>query len=129
MSSLLGMIVGLLLDRFRAWHDRPRAIREKQEREIQQSNAVISGLTFNIEILFHIASQNILPHYRDAQAIHKQMMADFENDGHIRQLIKSQYEYPAVFKTCPDMYLIEYDFGKELPFVIEREPELVKHSG
>jgi hypothetical protein len=31
--------------------------------------------------------------------------------------------------TCLDMYLIEYDFAKELPFVIERDAEMVKHSG
>jgi hypothetical protein len=129
VSALLAMLVGILLDRFRAWRDRIKAIRERQEDEIRQINAVISGLTFDLERLLHISAQNILPHYRDAQAIHTQMMIDFENDDHIRQVIKSQYKYPAVFMTCPDMYLIEYDFAKELPFVIERDPELVKHSG
>jgi len=80
VSALLAMIVGILLDRFRAWRDRIKATREKQEHEIQQINAVISGLTFDIEYLLHIASQNILPHYRDAHTIYKQMMVDFEND-------------------------------------------------
>jgi len=129
VSALLAMIVGILLDRFRAWRDRIKATREKQEHEIQKINAVISGLTFDIEYLLHIASQNILPHYRDASAIYQQMMVDPESDDHIREVIQSQHKYPAVFKTCPDMYLIEYDFAQELPFAIERDPELVKHSG
>jgi hypothetical protein len=129
VSALLAMLVGILLDRFRAWRDRKRAVRERQEHEVQQINAVISGLTFDIERLLHIASQNILPHYRDSHAMYEKIMTDFENDNHILQVIKSQGKYPALFMTCPDMYLIEYDFARELPFVIERDPELVKHSG
>jgi hypothetical protein len=31
--------------------------------------------------------------------------------------------------TFPETYLVEYDSSKELPFVIERDPEVVKHSG
>ena len=129
VSALLAMMVGLLLDRFRAWRDRTKAIKEKQEQEIQQINAVISGLTFDIERLLHVASQNILPHYRDAQAVCSKIMADFENDEHVRSVVVSQRKYPALFMTCPELCLIEYDFAKELPFVIERDPEMVKHSG
>jgi hypothetical protein len=44
VSALLAMIVGIFLDRFRARRDRIKAIREKQEHEIQQINAVVSGI-------------------------------------------------------------------------------------
>lgn len=101
----------------------------KREHEIQQINAVISGLTFDIERLLHIASQNIIPHYRDAQAVYSQLMADFWNDEHARAVVESLPQYSALFMTCPELSLIEYDFAKELPFVIERDSEMVKHSG
>jgi hypothetical protein len=94
VSALLAMIVGTLLDRFRAWRDRIKSTTEKQEHEIQQINAVISGLTFDIERLLHIVSQNILPHYRDAQAVYSQIMADFENDQHVRSVVVSLHKYP-----------------------------------
>ena len=123
------MMVGILLDKFRAWRDGIKATREKQEHEIQQINAVISGLTFDIERLLHIASQNILPHYQDAQAVYSQIMADFDNGQHVRSVVVSQHKHPALFMTCPELCLIEYEFAKELPFVIERDPEMVKHSG
>ncbi len=129
VSSLLAMIVGILLDRFRAWRDRIKATRDKQEHEIRQINAVISGLTFDIERLLHIASQNILPHYRDAQAVDSQIVANFDNDQHVRSIVVSLNKHSALFMTCPELCLIEYDFAKELPFLIERDPEMVKHSG
>jgi hypothetical protein len=129
VSALLAMIVDILLERHRGWRDRIKTTREKQAREIQQINAVISGLVFDIERLFHVASQNILPHYRDVHAVYKRMNADIENDKHVHAIIVSLHKYPSVFIKCPDMYFIEYDFAKELPFVIERDAEMVKHSG
>lgn len=130
VSALLAMIVGILLDRARAWFERRKSLREKQEHEIQQINAAISGLTFNIELLSHVASQNILPHYRDSQALNQKIEEDDKNDEHIYHLIISFNKiYPSIFMTCPEMYLLEYDFSKELPFIIERDPEIVKHSG
>jgi len=129
VSALLAMIIGIVLERFRGWRDRIKTVREKQEHEIQQINVVISGLVFNIELLLHVALQNILPHYRDAHAIAKRVDDAGEDDERIHQIIVSLNRYPSLFMTCPTMYLIECDFAKELPFVIERDPEMVKHSG
>lgn len=126
VSALLAMIVGIALERLRSWFDRRKATFEKQEHEIQQINAVISGLTFDLELLLHIASQNILPHYKDSQTIKGNLNDNLES---IAQLITALPKYPSLFMTCPEIYLLEYDFAKELPFVIEKDAELVKHSG
>jgi hypothetical protein len=130
MSALLAMIVGILLDRLRAWFERRKINTEKQVHEIQQINSIISGLTFNIELLFHISSQNIFPHYRDSHALVMKIRDFEENNSPIYPLIMNlSKEYPSIFLTSPDIYLLEYDFSKELPFVIEKDPKTVKHSG
>jgi hypothetical protein len=51
------------------------------------------------------------------------------NNNLINQIIRSQPQYPSLFTTCPQMSLIQCEFSVELPFVIERDPEMVKHSG
>jgi hypothetical protein len=130
VSALLAMIVGILLDRIRAWFERRKNSREKQIHEIQQINAVISGITFNIELLSHIASQNILLHYKDSATMDQKIRHAGPNDSSIHSLIiNMNNEYPFVFMTCPNMYLLEYDFSEKLPFIIERDAEIVKHSG
>src|SRR5579863_1826492 len=87
MSALLAMIVGILLDRLRAWFERRKINTEKQVHEIQQINSIISGLTFNIELLFHISSQNIFPHYRDSHALVMKIRDFEENNSPIYPLI------------------------------------------
>jgi hypothetical protein len=129
VSAFLAMMAGITVERLRAWFERRKAAREGQQREIQQINAVISGLAFDIELLLHNASQNIIPHYRDTQAVAAEVDRDIENDEHIRKMVRSLRKYPCLFLTFPETYLIEYDFSKELPFIIERDAEIVKHSG
>jgi hypothetical protein len=129
LSALLAMIVGILLDLFKRHRDKVKVGHEKQALEVQQINVVISGIVFNIELLLHVASQNILPHYKDSQAVYKQIRNNRGNEERIFQIMTTLHKYPSLFKTCPEMYLIECDFSKELPFIIERDAELVKHSG
>jgi hypothetical protein len=31
--------------------------------------------------------------------------------------------------TCPEMRFVEWDFFRELPFLIEKDPELLKQAG
>jgi hypothetical protein len=69
VSAFLAMMTGILIERIRSWFERRKTVREGQEREIQLINSVISGLTFNIELLLHVASQNILPHYQDTVSV------------------------------------------------------------
>jgi len=129
VSAFLAMMVGIGVERLRVWFDRRKIAREREEHEVQQINVIISGLAFNIELLYHNASQNILPHYRDTEAVFREICKDSFNDKHIANVIASLPNYPCLFMTCPEMYLIGYDFSQELPFIIERDPEIVKHSG
>jgi hypothetical protein len=31
--------------------------------------------------------------------------------------------------TCPEMHFVEWDFFKELPFLVEKDPELLRQAG
>jgi hypothetical protein len=37
--------------------------------------------------------------------------------------------YRALVTTCPEMHFIELDFFRELPFIVEKDPELLKQTG
>jgi hypothetical protein len=54
---------------------------------------------------------------------------NIEDDDHIHNVARSLSKYPFLFYTFPDVYLIEYDFSERLPFIIEKDAEIVKHSG
>ena len=43
-------------------------------------------------------------------------------------LAMSLSTYRALVTICPDMHLIEWDFFKEMPFVVEKDPELLKQT-
>ena len=129
LAMIVGIIVGIFLDKLRRRKEKENATRGKQEHEIQLINSVISRIVFNIERLLHIASQNIIPHYKDSHIVYAKVQDARENNDRLDKIMRSLYKYPALFMTCPKMCLIQCDFSSELPFIIERDPELVKHSG
>ena len=129
LSALLAMIVGILLDLFKRHRDSVKAAREKQQREVQQINGVIAGIAFNIETLLHLVMQNILPHHRQSHAAYKALCSLPRDDERMKQFALSLHEYPALMMTCPDLHFIESDFWKEIPFIIEKDSELVKQFG
>jgi hypothetical protein len=52
------------------------------------------------------------------------------NDGErMSQFAISLHKYPALMTTCPEMHFVEWDFFKELPFLIEKDLELLKQAG
>ncbi|MFI5020692.1 MAG: hypothetical protein ACHQRJ_03425 [Alphaproteobacteria bacterium] len=56
-------------------------------------------------------------------------MLDTRADGErLAQFAASLHTYPALMMTCPEMHFIEWDFFKELPFIVEKDPELLKQA-
>jgi hypothetical protein len=130
LAAFLGMCTGIALELFKNWRVNVKASHEKQTRELQQINGVIAGIGFNIETLLHLVMQNILPHYRQSHAAYKALHALPRDDGeNIARFAISLHQYPALMMTCPELHFIECDFWKEIPFIIEKDPELVKQSG
>jgi hypothetical protein len=43
--------------------------------------------------------------------------------------VASLNEYPALNTKCPEISFFECDFWKDLPFIVEKNPEILKKSG
>jgi hypothetical protein len=45
------------------------------------------------------------------------------------EFFTSLYRYQALILTCPKLYFIDFDFWRELLFIVERDANLMKQSG
>ncbi len=109
--------------------ERAEERRQKQEKEIRQINAVIAGIGFNIEILLHIVTQNILPHYTQSHIAYKALQGTKGDVDRMTEFANSLHTYHALIMTCPELYFIEFDFWRELLFIVERDANVLKQSG
>jgi hypothetical protein len=109
--------------------ERTEERRKQQEREIQQINAVIAGIAFNLEVLLHLAHDYLLPHREQSYAVYKAYHEAAGDADRAKQLVASLSNYPALNTKCPEISFFECDFWKELPFIVEKDPEILKQSG
>jgi hypothetical protein len=101
---------------------------ERQQREISNINLAISGIKYNIETLLHIVIQFIIPHHADAHKavtdLHNALKGDPREVAHFAATFFPA-TYPALVTLCPDVHFIEWDFFDKLPFLAEKDPELL----
>lgn len=128
LSAFLAMVVGILLDLWKSRRDRFKRLRENQEKELRQINTVIAGIGFNVEMLLHLVTQNIVPHHKDSHAAYD-AFCEAARTGALAEFAASLQGYKTLLMTCPEPNFIESDFWKELPFIAEKEPGLLKQSG
>jgi hypothetical protein len=84
---------------------------------------------YNIETLLHATLLYILPHYQDSHRAYKELEQAASNPQQLAQLVASISSYRALVTTCPEMHFIEWDFFKQTPFIVEKDPELLKQTG
>lgn len=104
-------------------------IKQRLEREVAKINIAISAMGYNIETLHHFVRQHIPPHYKESCVAYEALQKADDEREKIAQLAMSLSTYRALVTICPDMHLIEWDFFKEMPFVVEKDPELLKQTG
>jgi hypothetical protein len=129
VSALLAMLVGIGLETFKTWWSAKRLAEERQRKEISSINVAISGITYNIETLLHAAGQHVLPHYEQSHKAFNALCEAGNDAQKLAKLISTLPAYRALMTLCPEIHFIEWDFLKELSFVVERDPELLKKSG
>ena len=85
---------------------------------------------YNIEALLHIVMQQILPHHERSHAAFAALRAT-ENDAvKLRVFVETMHlKFTAMMTSCPEPYFIDLEFFKEIPFVLAKDPELLKRSG
>jgi hypothetical protein len=107
-----------------------RADTDRQKREITQINITISAISYNIEALLHIVTQYIIPHHTDSHKAYADLRRAVGDPKSAAEFAATSFPstYPALVTTCPEIHFREWNFLKELPFVVEKDPELLKQS-
>jgi hypothetical protein len=106
-----------------------RAHIDRQTWEMTQINVAISGMGYNIETLLHFTLQYILRIIPKAISFYTALGKASGNPQQLAQLVMSISTYRALVTTCPEMHLIEWDFFRETPYIVEKDPELLKQTG
>lgn len=130
LASLLGLATALLLDWLKNRRENRKSIRERLEKELAQLSGANTAIAFNIEALIHSVMQQILPHHKQSHAACTAIEAlngDSNRLQQINDLLHS--EFRPMLTRCPEPYLEDVNLSKDLPFLIAKDPGLIKLSG
>jgi hypothetical protein len=129
VSAFFAMLVGIRLEMYKTSREqKPRAL-AKLRTEVSQINIAIIAIAYNIGTLLHIVLQNIVPHYRQSHAAYKALHEAKSDSNKLSEFFISLHKYPALMMTCPEMYFVEVDYFREMPFIAEKDPNLVNDAG
>ncbi len=129
VSAFFAMLVGIRLEMYKTSREQKKRARENLEKEVSQINVAVIGIAYNIETLVHIVFQNILPHYKQSHAAYKALHQVKSDSNKLTEFFISLHKYPALLMTSPEIYFVEVDFFREMPFIAEKDPNLVKDAG
>jgi hypothetical protein len=73
VSALLAMLVGIGLEYFKSYREKKRGAAERNKRELQQINAAVVGIAYNIEALLHVTGQHLIPHFEQSGIAYKEL--------------------------------------------------------
>ncbi len=129
VSALLAMLVGISMEYFKSFREKIKAERTKQKDELAKLNIATIALGYNLELVIHAVLQNILPHYDASHAAFLAVNQVPLSEPEITEFVRGvSGNYPHMMMTAPDYNFLEHDFIGNLPFVIGKEPELLKQS-
>jgi hypothetical protein len=129
VSAFLGYMSGIALEHFKNRRAAAKALDEQQRHQVAQIKVAIAGIAFNIESMLHAVFQNVLPHHEQSHLAFKELQTTKGDGDRISQFAIGLHKYPALMMTCPEMHFVQWDFFKELPFLVEKDPELLKQAG
>jgi hypothetical protein len=129
LSAALGMSVGIGLEYFKASRERKKASSEQAKRELNQINLGTIGLAYNIETLIHLSMQNLLPHFYQSAAALQALYETNREPSKVTVFAMELYKYPALMMTSPDMHFADHDFLERLPFIVEKDAQLLQQAG
>jgi hypothetical protein len=129
VSALLAMCVGILLEHYKTRREEQRTERKKREEELTQINIATIALAYNLELVIHAIFQNILPHYENSHAAFNAIKKVPNQEPELARFVRTASDaYPHMMMTAPDYNFLEHDFLGKLPFVLSKEPELLKQA-
>jgi hypothetical protein len=129
-GAVLGLAFGFFTDWRKTRRENLKLSRERQEGELAKLSGVMTALGFNIEALIHTAMQQILPHHKQSHAAVGAALAVRSNIMQIQEFDELLHsEFRPMMARCPDPYFIEVELFKEIPFIVAKDPSLLKQSG
>jgi hypothetical protein len=130
VSALLAMCVGIGLEYFKDHRERKKGSKERQRKELMQLNGAATAMGYNVECLLHIVMQQVLPHHEGSHAALAALRAAENNAPQLRAFVETMHsEFTPMMTRCPEPYFIDLEFFKDIPFVLGKDPELLKRSG
>ena len=130
LASLLGFVTALFLDWLKTRRDSQKLTRERREKELAQLSGVTTAIGFNIEALIHTVMQQVLPHRDQSYAAIAAIQSVRNKEMEMQQFYELLHsEFLPIVTRCPEPYFIQVDLFKEIPFVLAKDPELLKLSG
>jgi hypothetical protein len=129
-GAVLGLAFGFFTDWLKTRREKRKSDREREEKELSQLNIISTAMWFNIEEMLHVVMQQILPHREQSYAAAAALQHAIHNEAELPVFGASmQSKFPAMTTRCPVPHFIEFDLFKEIPFALEKDPELLKLSG
>jgi len=123
------MCTGVFLEYLRTDREKQRKLSNTAKDELVAINIATIAMAYNLELCVHMTFQNIIPHYKDSHKADTAVMAVPRNDPQrMAAFLPTINQYPCMMMTAPDFNFLEHDFLEKLPFVIGREPEILKKA-
>ena len=129
LGSLLGIGSALFLDWLKTRREASKALKDGRKQELAQLNLVSTAMGFNLENLQHIAMQQVLPHFHQSYAANLEVESFKTAEEVMRFGATMSDRFPKMTTRCPELFFFELEFLKEIPFVLEKDPEILKLSG
>jgi hypothetical protein len=128
VSALPAMCVGIGLEYFKSYREIKKSDLKKRKEELTEINIATIALAYNLELLIHFSFQNVIPHYEHSQAAYRALKLVPHSEPQIAAFIQSLGKYPYMMMTAPELNFLEHDFFGRIPFVISKDPELLKQA-
>lgn len=130
LAAVLGVATGFFTDWLKTRREYRKLSRERQEKELTQLNVATSAMGYNIELLLHVVMQQVLPHREQSLAAAAGLCAAKNDATELRAFVELMHsKFTAMMTRCPEPHFVELEFFKEIPFVLAKDPELLKVSG
>ena len=131
LAAVLGVATGFFTDWLKTRREYRKLSRERQEKELTQLNVATSAMGYNIELLLHIShAAGIAASGAKSCCRCRTMCGKESTRRNVRAFVKSMHsKFTAMMTRCPEPHFVELEFFKEIPFVLAKDPELLKVSG
>jgi hypothetical protein len=126
LSALLGFLVGIGLEYVKTYREKAKSAAERSKREVEQINATISAVAFNLESLIHITVPFIIPYFHESHDAYRVFLAVKDDNNNLSNFLANLQNYQSLMTTVPEPLFIEVDVIERLPFIVGKNPDLLK---